>query len=90
MSGRMVTRWDLMLGLKHALAKACPHIQRIDCVISGKMPDVYHFLPGIREVLRMETATTLLPRYDMSVSVDCGSPDRLGWHNPCLKAPGSP
>ena len=55
-----------------------PHIQRVDGVISGKMPDVYRFLPGIRDVLRMETATTLLSRYDMAICVDCGSPDRLG------------
>jgi bifunctional oligoribonuclease and PAP phosphatase NrnA len=67
-----------MLGFKHALEKARPHIQRVDCVISGKMPDVYAFLPGIKEVLRMETATTLLDQYDMAISVDCGSPDRLG------------
>jgi len=67
-----------MLGLKFALEKARPSIQRVDCVISGKMPDVYSFLPGIRDVLRMETATTLLPRYDLAICVDCGSKDRLG------------
>jgi phosphoesterase RecJ-like protein len=67
-----------MLGIKHALEKARPHIQRVDCVISGKMPDVYQFLPGIKEVHRMETSTTLLSQYDMAISVDCGSPDRLG------------
>jgi phosphoesterase RecJ-like protein len=67
-----------MLGLKFAFEKALPHIQRVDGVISGKMPDVYRFLPGIRDVLRMETATTLLPRYDLAICVDCGSLDRLG------------
>jgi phosphoesterase RecJ-like protein len=67
-----------MLGLKFALEKARPSIHRIDCVISGKMPDVYSFLPGIRDVLRMETATTLLEKYDVAISVDCGSKDRLG------------
>ncbi len=67
-----------MLGIKHALEKARPHIHRVDCVISGKMPDVYRFLPGIKDVLRMETATTLMPKYDMAISVDCGSADRLG------------
>lgn len=67
-----------MLGFKFALEKARPHIQRVDCVISGKMPDTYSFLPGIKEVLRMETATTLLDQYDMGISVDCGSLDRLG------------
>jgi len=67
-----------MLGLKFALEKARPNVQRVDCVISGKMPDVYSFLPGIRDVLRMETATTLLPKYDLAICVDCGSKDRLG------------
>jgi bifunctional oligoribonuclease and PAP phosphatase NrnA len=67
-----------MLGLKFALEKARPKIQRVDCVISGKMPDVYAFMPGIRDVLRMETATTLLERYDVAICVDCGSLDRLG------------
>lgn len=67
-----------MLGFKFALEKSRPHIHRIDCVISGKMPDTYSFLPGINEILRMETATTLLDHYDMAISVDCGSVDRLG------------
>lgn len=75
-----------MLGFKHAFEKACPHIHRIDCVISGKMPDAYSFLPGIKEVLRMETANTLLEQYDMAISVDCGSLDRLGLARPLFEA----
>ncbi len=74
-----------MLAIKFAFTKACPHIQRIDCVISGKMPDTYRFLPGIQEVLRMETATTLLSQYDMAISVDCGSADRLGLARPIFE-----
>ncbi len=75
-----------MLGLKFALEKARPHIQRVDCVISGKMPDVYQFLPGIKEVHRMETAKTLLDEYDMAICVDCGSVDRLGLARPLFEA----
>jgi phosphoesterase RecJ-like protein len=75
-----------MLGFKHAFEKACPHLQRVDCVISGKMPDAYKFLPGIKEILRMETATTLLEQYDMGISVDCGSLDRLGLARPLFVA----
>lgn len=67
-----------MLGIKFAMEKARPHIQRVDCVISGKMPDVYGFLPGIKQVQRMETTNVLLEQYDVAISVDCGSPDRLG------------
>lgn len=67
-----------MLGLKFAFEKAYDHIQSVDCVISGKMPDVYKFLPGIREVNRIETFKTGIQQYDMGISVDCGSIDRLG------------
>lgn len=67
-----------MLGLKHAFAKACPQIQRVDCVIAGKMPAVYHFLPGIDTVQNIEADPDLLDRYDLAISVDCGSLDRLG------------
>ncbi len=74
-----------MLGIKFALEKARPHVQRVDCVISGKMPDVYSFLPGIRDVLRMETVTTLLDQYDLAICVDCGSLDRLGLAKPLFE-----
>ncbi len=74
-----------MLGFKFALEKARPHLHRVDCVISGKMPDVYAFLPGIKEVHRMETATTLLEEYDLAISVDCGSLDRLGLARPLFE-----
>lgn len=67
-----------MLGLKFALEKSRPNLHAIDCVISGKMPDVYSFLPGIRDVGHMESATNLQPQYDMALCVDCGSIDRLG------------
>jgi phosphoesterase RecJ-like protein len=67
-----------MLAFKHAFEKACPHIYGVDCVIAGKMPNVYHFLPGIREVKNVETADDLLEQYDLAISVDCGSSDRLG------------
>lgn len=74
-----------MLGLKFALEKARPHIHRVDCVISGKMPDVYGFLPGIKDVHRMESATTLLKQYDVAICVDCGSLDRLGLARPLFE-----
>ncbi|MGE0201491.1 MAG: bifunctional oligoribonuclease/PAP phosphatase NrnA [Candidatus Melainabacteria bacterium] len=66
-----------MLGLRHALCATRPAL-RVDCVISGKMPDVYRFMPGIETVKDCETATDLLERYDLAISVDCGSLDRLG------------
>lgn len=68
-----------MLGLKWALAELpSGGQQRVDCVIAGKMPDIYQFMPGIDEVINVETADNLLDTYDLAVSVDCGSIARLG------------
>jgi bifunctional oligoribonuclease and PAP phosphatase NrnA len=68
-----------MLGLKHALVAYYPHIERFDCVISGKMPHIYRFMPGIETVKAIETsADQLIEDYDLAVSVDCGSLGRLG------------
>ncbi len=68
-----------MLGLKHGLARHCPHIQRIDCVMVGKMPAVFHFMPGIHEVKDvLQEGANLLEEYDVSIALDCGSADRLG------------
>lgn len=76
-----------MLGLKFALEKARPNIQTVDCVISGKMPDVYRFLPGIRQILRFEeSADKLQKTYDVAISVDCGSIDRLGLAQPTFES----
>lgn len=67
-----------MLAFKHAFLKTYPQMERVDCVIAGKMPDVYHFMPGIKTVKNVETSQDLLAQYDLSISVDCGSGDRLG------------
>ncbi|MBY0403603.1 MAG: DHH family phosphoesterase, partial [Cyanobacteria bacterium] len=72
-----------MLALKFAFEKASQisdrfAFERIDCVIAGKMPHVYHFLPGIDTVHNIETSQSLLEQYDLAISVDCGSLDRLG------------
>jgi bifunctional oligoribonuclease and PAP phosphatase NrnA len=80
-----------MLGIKQALSSAPQHfkqLKRVDCVIAGKMPKCFSYLPGITEVISIdaEGATQhLLPQYDVALSVDCGSVDRLGpaqpWFN---------
>ncbi len=67
-----------MLGLMHTFKAYFPNIKTVHCVIAGKMPDAYRFMPGIEEVKDVETATDLLDQYDLSFSVDCGSADRLG------------
>ncbi len=67
-----------MLGLRHAFLQFFPHIQRTDCVITGRMPESYQFMPGIDTVKDMEKQPDLLTQYDLAFSVDCGSADRLG------------
>ncbi len=67
-----------MLALKHAFDTYCPQMKRVDCAITGKMPDVFHFLPAIEKVYRLEEAQGLPESYDLAISVDCGSISRLG------------
>jgi bifunctional oligoribonuclease and PAP phosphatase NrnA len=68
-----------MLALKHALPSLFQGIERIDCVISGKLPDIYTFMPGVAHIKRIEQqANELLAVYDVAISVDCGSLGRLG------------
>jgi bifunctional oligoribonuclease and PAP phosphatase NrnA len=80
-----------MLGVKQAILSAPQHfgqLQRIDCVIAGKMPTCFGYLPGIADVISVDAdgaEQRLLPQYDAALSVDCGSVDRLGpsqaWFN---------
>ena len=68
-----------MLGLKHSLAYLFPNIKRVDCIIAGRMPDVFRFMPGIDEVISIDkTPEKVLDRYDLAISVDCGALSRLG------------
>jgi bifunctional oligoribonuclease and PAP phosphatase NrnA len=68
-----------MLGLKHSLPALFPQLQRVDCIIAGKMPDVFRFMPGIDTVVSIDqTPKALLATYDVAISVDCGALSRLG------------
>jgi len=64
-----------MLGLKLILEQFS-NVQRIDCIILGKLPEVYEFLPG-KEILKTAYDETLLDKYDLVISVDCAAEDRL-------------
>ncbi|OGI20942.1 MAG: hypothetical protein A2287_02335 [Candidatus Melainabacteria bacterium RIFOXYA12_FULL_32_12] len=65
-----------MLALKEILAQLGT-IDKIDAIIVGKIPDLYTFLPGIAEV-KNPGDKNLYQNYDLSITVDCGSIDRLG------------
>ncbi len=67
-----------MLAFRLALLQSVPSVKQVDCVISGKMPEVYSFLPGIETVQNYEVNPPSIDEYDLAISVDCGSVDRLG------------
>lgn len=50
---------------------------KLDAVISGKMPDIYRFLPGI-ENLKKTNDASLYQSYDLAIALDCADKDRLG------------
>jgi phosphoesterase RecJ-like protein len=53
------------------------HLERIDAVITGYVPDIYKFLPNI-ENLKKPNDPSLLKNYDLAITVDCACKDRLG------------
>jgi phosphoesterase RecJ-like protein len=65
-----------MLALKDILTQLGT-INKIDAVMSGKVPDIYHFLPYNSEV-KTSDDKSLYQNYDVGITVDCGSIDRLG------------
>ena len=64
-----------MLGLKNMLAQI-PSIEKLDTVIVGKFPDIYKFLPGMEDVEKHDSKN-LYKSYNLVISVDCASIDRL-------------
>jgi len=64
-----------MLGLGLAL-KQFSNLQKIDCLILGKIPEVYDFMPGTNN-LKSPSDESLLGKYDVAISVDCAAEDRL-------------
>lgn len=52
-------------------------INKLDAVISGKIPDIYKFLPRI-ENLKKTGDASLYQNYDLAIALDCAGKDRLG------------
>ncbi len=52
-------------------------IKKIDMALSGKIPDVYKFLPDIFSIKNIDDKS-LLKNYDLAIAMDCGNIDRLG------------
>lgn len=75
------------LGSALAMSKAIASFdgdKKIDCIINGKVPDVYRFLPGIFE-MKTPYDESIYEKYDLAVSVDCAALDRLGDALPIFK-----
>lgn len=52
-------------------------MKRIDCIINGKIPDIYKFLPGIQE-MKTPYEKDVYDNYDLAIAVDCAAIDRIG------------
>jgi phosphoesterase RecJ-like protein len=52
-------------------------VKRIDCIINGKIPDIYKFLPGIEE-MKTPYDKDVYDNYDLAIAVDCAAIDRMG------------
>ena len=65
-----------MLALRKMLEQV-KSIKKIDMIIIGRIPDVYKFLPGISDAKNANNEE-LYTSYDLAITVDCASFDRLG------------
>jgi len=65
-----------MLALRAVLFQL-KNIERADVLIVGKVPDIYKFLPGV-ENIKNAADSDLYTSYDMAITLDCASLDRLG------------
>ena len=64
------------LALREMLSKL-PHVERLDAVITGQIPEIFKFLPGI-QYLKNVKDPSLNKSYDLAIAVDCACKDRLG------------
>lgn len=53
------------------------NVERVDAVITGKIPDIYKFLPEIDSLIKANDPF-LYKNYDLAIAVDCACKDRLG------------
>ena len=65
-----------VLALKEMISQV-DDVKKLDAVITGKIPDIYRFLPGI-EYLKKVNDESLYRSYDLVIAVDCACKDRLG------------
>ncbi|MDH4380025.1 MAG: DHHA1 domain-containing protein [Vampirovibrionales bacterium] len=70
------------LGSALAMVRLCeaafPHLQQVDCVMDGEPAEYLCVIPDLPRVKNIHTDTTLLAEYDVALSCDSGSLERLG------------
>lgn len=67
-----------MLGLMHAIKAHFSHFTQVDTAVSGFIPEMFSFLPGIEDIKNADDESTLLAQYDLAICLDCGAVERLG------------
>ena len=67
-----------MLALRHGLLNGFSHFETMDCYMEGPTPHAYRFIPGVDCVQDVLTNPPAIETYDLAISLDCGSADRLG------------
>lgn len=65
-----------MLAMNEVL-KQYKNVEKIDLIVSGKVPDIYRFLPDIEQA-KTSNNNELYSSYDLAIAVDCASLDRFG------------
>ena len=65
-----------MLGLRGILVQL-DTAKKIDCVVTGRVPDIYKFLPDVH-LIKNPDNEDLYSNYDLAITVDCASIDRIG------------
>ncbi|MFN8614868.1 MAG: DHHA1 domain-containing protein [Vampirovibrionales bacterium] len=70
------------LGSALAVMRVCeaafPNLERVDCVMDGEPPEYLSVIPDLSRVQNVHTASNLLAVYDVAISCDSGSLERLG------------
>lgn len=64
-----------MMGLYSGLLQL-KHLEKIDCFVNGSVPEIFKFLPHIKDV-KTPYYKNIEDKYDIAIAVDCAAIDRL-------------
>jgi bifunctional oligoribonuclease and PAP phosphatase NrnA len=78
-----------MLAMACALEAYYPNLQVVQRIVSDEVPERYHFLPTVEQVLDSncpKQRQRLLHHYDVAISLDCGALSRLEASRPYFES----